>query len=98
MWKLKVTDIRKPMKTTSFTLGLAVFLAAASGALAADKAKATKEKAADRAKKQAQAQPGQEQAKVMLTGSYLKQTVRRNGRITDGFSQVIVLDRDTIER
>ena len=35
---------------------------------------------------------------VILTGSYIKQNITRNGRITDGMSQVIVLDRETIER
>lgn len=35
---------------------------------------------------------------VQLTGSLIKRDVRRSGRITDGPSQVIVIDRDTIER
>ena len=35
---------------------------------------------------------------VELTGSYLKQSVRRNRRITDGPSELIILDRETIER
>jgi hypothetical protein len=32
------------------------------------------------------------------TGSHLKQKIKRNGRITDGASQVIVIDRQDIER
>ena len=35
---------------------------------------------------------------VQLTGSMIKRDVRRSGRITDGPSQVIVIDRDSIER
>src|SRR5436309_3226680 len=42
--------------------------------------------------------PDQTTTKVHLTGSYLKQTITRNGRITDGFSQVTVIDRDAIDR
>jgi hypothetical protein len=33
-----------------------------------------------------------------LTGSYLQQRVRRNGQITDGPSQLLVLDSDAIQR
>ncbi len=35
---------------------------------------------------------------VELTGSYLKQPINRNGLITDGPSQVVVIDREAIER
>ena len=35
---------------------------------------------------------------IIVTGSYFKQKVRRHGRITDGMSQVIVIDRTDIER
>jgi hypothetical protein len=35
---------------------------------------------------------------VQLTGSMIKRDVRRSGRITDGPSQVIVIDRESIER
>ena len=35
---------------------------------------------------------------VELTGSRIKGVVRRNGLITDGPSQVVVIDRGTIER
>ena len=35
---------------------------------------------------------------ILLTGSHVKQDVRRAGRITDGPSQVVVVDRQMIER
>jgi len=35
---------------------------------------------------------------ILLTGSHIRQDVRRAGRITDGSSQVVVIDRQTIER
>ena len=45
------------------------------------------------------AQPAKElPTQVELTGSYIKRTVRRNGKITDGPSQVVVLDREMIDR
>jgi hypothetical protein len=34
----------------------------------------------------------------LTTGTYLKQKVRRSGMITDGSSQVLVVDRINIER
>lgn len=35
---------------------------------------------------------------VTLTGSYLKQPITRAGLITDGSSQVLVIDREMIQR
>src|SRR5258707_40014 len=35
---------------------------------------------------------------ILLTGSHVRQDVRRAGRITDGQSQVVVVDRQMIER
>jgi len=35
---------------------------------------------------------------ILLTGSRIKQDVRRAGKITDASSQVLVIDRQTIER
>ena len=40
----------------------------------------------------------EEEKPVELTGSYIKRSVRQNGRITDGPFQVIVIDRAMIER
>ena len=35
---------------------------------------------------------------ILLTGSHLRRDVRRTGRITDGSSQVVVVDRQEIDR
>jgi len=63
------------------------------------KAKETKKDSATTADKakNTQSAAAEERGGVLLTGSYIKQNVKRNGRITDGASQVIVLDRKTIE-
>ena len=82
------------MKIRSLVITLAV-LGLASSVLASDK---TKEKQDNKSKKAKQEQAGEERQKVLLTGSYIKQDVRRNGRVTDGPSQVVVLDHDAIER
>src|SRR5437899_3232120 len=88
------------MKPTSLTLAVAITLAAASAASADDQTKAGHEaKVPSVGKtKTGKTESAQEQGKVLLTGSYIKQDIRHNGRMTDGASQVIVLDRDTIER
>ena len=41
---------------------------------------------------------GQADREIELTGSHIKQKVNRNGRITDGFSPVSVIDRAEIDR
>src|SRR5207247_1872184 len=87
------------MKTTSLALVMAITLCAASVTLASNKPKEAKDAnkpMAEKVKKPSKSETDTE--KVLLTGSYLKQNVRRNGRITDGPSQIIVLDRATIER
>ena len=89
------------MKTV-LKLALAIAFFAGSTVLAGDDAKAKDSKktntpAVEKAKK-TQTAPAQDKAGVMLTGSYIKQNITRTGRITDGMSQVIVLDRETIER
>ena len=43
------------------------------------------------------AQPAVANSNGVLTGSYLHQNVQRNGRITDGANQVVVLDQDMIQ-
>jgi len=81
------------MRTASLaSCGLALLVGAWS-ACAGSETKHTKPAVEDakKAKVQPQAQSS------TLTGSYLKRTVRRSGTITDGPSQVIVLDRGTIE-
>jgi hypothetical protein len=87
------------MKTTSFIFALGIALAVASNAWACDKAKDQKEaKAAPVEKgKISQPQSAQQESKVALTGSYIKRDVRRNGQITDGPSQVAVIDAATIK-
>jgi outer membrane cobalamin receptor len=41
---------------------------------------------------------GSTQTNAVLTGSYIKRPIKRNGQITDGPSQVIVVDSNAIER
>ena len=87
------------MKTTSLALVMAITLSAASVAFASDKPKEAKDAnkpTVEKSKKPSKSEADTE--RVLLTGSYIKQNIRRNGRITDGPSQVIVLDRATIER
>jgi outer membrane cobalamin receptor len=88
------------MKTTSFIMALLVTSAVVPGALAGDKPKdigTAKAMTPDKRSK-AKPRPLPADGKILLTGSYIKQTINRNGRITDGPSQVIILDRETIER
>ena len=87
---------------TKITLTLAIMVVSASMAFACDgaKTKATK-KATTAVEKTKAVQTGSAPADkggVLLTGSYIKQNIRRSGHITDGANQVIVIDRDTIER
>lgn len=42
--------------------------------------------------------PTPKDEQVILTGSYIKRDVKRAGRITDGPTQVLVIDRKAIER
>ena len=86
------------MKRTSPVI-LAFVLASALGAFAANKpadkhkdTKPTNEKKADKAAEKS-AKPAR---KVALTGSYIKQDVRRNGIVTDGSNPVVVLDSEAI--
>jgi hypothetical protein len=87
------------MKTNALITVLFITLAAASGALASEKLKESKEtKAASTDKaKDTQPQAALKEEKVVPTGSYIKRTIHRNGRITDGASQIVVLDHRTIE-
>ncbi len=88
------------MKTTSLIFALIISFAAASVVLADEKANEAKEakpKVAVTAKKM-QPQPAQQESKAALTGSSIKRSIRRNGMITDGPSQLLVIDRGMIER
>ncbi len=91
------------MKTV-LTLALAIAFVAGSTAFARDgaeakekNAKKTDVKAVENAKK-TQSASSQDKGGVLLTGSYIKQKANKHGWLTDGSSQVIVLDRGTIER
>lgn len=87
------------MKTNPLIAVLSITLAVASSALASDKLKEGRETKPSPANKSKDAQcpAGFTEEKVAPTGSYIKRTVHRNGRITDGVSQIVVLDHRTIE-
>lgn len=92
------------MKTAlMITLTLAISFMLGSSAVACDKTK-TKEKkatsaAVDKSKKtQTVTAASEQKGETLLTGSRVKQNIKRYGQITDGPNPVIVLDRDTIER
>ncbi|TAK97971.1 MAG: hypothetical protein EPO07_12500 [Verrucomicrobia bacterium] len=61
----------------------------------ADKSAATPTKAATTSDSKTKSAT-QEQG--VLTGSYIKRTYHRSGKITDGPNQVVVLDRNSIEQ
>ena len=86
------------MKLTSPVI-LAFVLASAIGAFAADKPadkhKNTKPAKVNKVDKAAE-KSGKPARKVALTGSYIKQDVRRNGIVTDGSNPVVVLDSEAI--
>src|SRR5512139_3928869 len=82
------------MKLALMLGALSVVLGLTSNALACDKAKHQKETAS---KKTTKAQAGEKGA-TYLTGSWIKQDVRRDGRITSGAKNVQVLDKKDIER
>jgi hypothetical protein len=86
------------MMMKAIFLILALTFAAAPIGFAGEKAKQKKAAAAAaRAKaKSTRNQTAPSAEKTTLTGSYLKEEVRRHGLITDGRSQVLVLDNDTI--
>ncbi len=85
------------MKAMLLGLAMVLALVAAQSAAADDTAKTkkdTKAKAAQKAKS-ADSQ-GLHKEQGTITGSYIPQTVRRNGMITDGQSQVQVIDERSI--
>ena len=85
------------MKTTTILLLTAVALSTATGALASEKIKDSKGTLpASKQKTKANQDPIPQKESVTLTGSYIKRDVRRNGVITDGPAQVIVLDNQAI--
>lgn len=87
------------MKRQSLILVLSFTLAAASGALAADKSTDSKQtKTAKTGKTEKVADTSATKTVKKPTGSYIPRTIRRQGEITDGANQLIVLDRAAIER
>ena len=85
------------MKTTTILLLTAVALSTSTGALASEKIKDSKGTApASKQKAKANQDHTPQKESATLTGSYLKRDVRRNGMITDGPAQVIVLDNQAI--
>lgn len=85
------------MKTTPLMLIVSVTLLAGLTAMGGEGKDAKKTKSSEQKAKAAETS-GSATNSAVVTGSYIKQKVNRSGRITDGPSQVIVLDRDTIER
>jgi hypothetical protein len=78
-----------------FTLAVAPAMMAADAAKAKDDEKATP--AVVVSAKQPETKADADQGKVALTGSYIKKDIHRNGVITDGANQVLVLDRKSID-
>jgi hypothetical protein len=85
------------MKSKSLAIALTLTVIASTVALAADPPKDAKATPETPKKAQVQ-QAAQEQKSMEITGSYIKRNIRRDGKITDGPSQVVVLDREMISR
>ncbi len=83
------------MKTTALLLAFSLTVGISSIAFAADPAKESKDIKASKPEKTPTVK--QSDDRVLLTGSHIKQKVRRNGMVTDGASQVLVLDSETIQ-
>jgi len=81
---------------TALIVAFTIALLGVSTALASDKTKAKDAKAEK--PKVAKSSSSDQKGGILLTGSYTKQKIRRHGRITDGASQVQVIDHDAIER
>src|SRR6266478_5849969 len=86
------------MKKIISILTLAVSLGITFQAVASDEAKDSKQAKPKPTEKAKKAQPQTGGETNVLTGSYIKQKIRRQGMITDGANNVLVIDRNTIER
>ena len=88
------------MKMKWLIAGLSVTLVAGCGTTGGDQVRGSKVSKAAAAAQGKTAQPGTPQAEqnVELTGSRIKQDIRRSGLITNGAGNVEVLDRATLER
>src|SRR5215471_16395104 len=92
------------MKSTSLVLVIAISLTTALGAIASDKTAAKEEKAkkaaaekAAKAEAKAAAQREKNAKRVLLTGSYIPQTIHKNERLTDGVNNLVILDQSIIQ-
>ncbi len=85
------------MKTAAliFAVAVAISFTALAGEQTKDTPKKAKPARAAKAKKTEVMAP-QVEKNVLMTGSYIKRDVRRNGMVTDGSSPVYVLDDDAI--
>jgi hypothetical protein len=81
------------MKVRSFMLSLCLFAGASMLSAAEKNQPAPKALASTNSQKNA----GSTQTNSVLTGSYIKQLIKRNGRITDGANQVIIVDSNAIQ-
>ena len=85
------------MKLSSFIVALAVAAATATSLQASDKTTDPK-KSKTPAKAKTDQHPGPYKEKgAVLTGSYIKRDVKRQGVVTDGPNPVYVLDSKAIE-
>src|SRR5258708_3806397 len=85
------------MKRSTLILAMTVGLAVAAWADQTKDSKQNDSVVPAQAKK-TEAKSAAKPAKVMVTGSYIPQNVHRYRRITDGQSQLIMLDQDSIRR
>ncbi len=86
------------MKKSSLALVLAIAIAAVTGAVAGEKTKADSKKPAKTSvSKKAKKTQAPASDKVLLTGSYIKQDLPRNGQIAVGTTPMYVIDSKTIQ-
>ena len=89
------------MKTKSLAILIGVLAVVASTALAGDNSDKKDSKSSAAAKdKKTEKQSGATETYngVKVTGSNVKQNIRKNGMITDNTSQLLVIDHQTIEK
>jgi hypothetical protein len=90
------------MKTKSLAILIGVFVVVASTALAGDNSdkKDSKSSTAKAKDKKTEKQSGNTETYkgVKVTGSNVKQDIRKNGMITDNTGQLLVIDQQTIEK
>jgi len=82
------------MKTFAMLVVIAMTSAFSVFGAGADQPKETKSKAPTVKNAKATDEP----TKVLITGSHIKREIRRNDRITDGPTQVVVIDSASIQR